>query len=77
MPRHPLIDRVLGPVLVPEEDGFADEVLAHNRSVVHRPDLVVGATSTQDVVEAVRWAAMQGLPLTVLATGHGVHRPVT
>lgn len=74
---HPLTARVLGPVLVPGDDGFADEVLAYNRAVVHRPDLVVGATSTQDVVEAVRWAAMQRLPLSVQATGHGARRPVT
>ncbi|WP_426593666.1 FAD-binding oxidoreductase [Cellulomonas sp. McL0617] len=73
---HPLSARVLGPVLWPGEEGFADEVLAHNRAVVHTPELVVGATSTQDVVEAVRWAGMQGLPLTVLATGHGARTPV-
>lgn len=77
MLHHPLSARVLGPVLVPGEEGFADEVLSHNRAVVHAPELVVGAASTQDVVEAVRWAAMQGLSLTVLATGHGARHPVT
>ena len=76
MSDHPLTSRVLGPVLLPDDDGFADEVLAYNRAVVHRPDVVVGATSTDDVVEAVRWAATQNLPLTVQATGHGARRPV-
>ena len=74
---HPLASRVTGPVLTPDDDGFADEVAPHNRAVVHSPDVAVGATSTQDVVETVRWAAEQGVPLRVLATGHGATTPVT
>ena len=74
---HPLAPLVTGPVLTPDEEGFADEVVPHNRAVVNSPDVVVGATSTQDVVAAVRWAAEQGVPLTVLATGHGATTPVT
>ena len=73
---HPLAARVSGPVLERDDEGFADEVLAHNRAVVHSPDLVVVATSTQDVVEAVRWSVRQGQPLSVLATGHGARTPV-
>ena len=74
---HPLASRVTGPVLLPDDDGFADEVAAHNRAVVHAPEVAVGATSTQDVVETVRWAAENGVPVTVLATGHGARTPVT
>ena len=74
---HPLASLVTGPVLTPDEEGFADEVAPHNRAVVNSPDVVVGATSTQDVVAAVRWAAEQRVPLTVLATGHGATTPVT
>jgi FAD/FMN-containing dehydrogenase len=74
---HPLSSRVTGPVLTQDDDGFADEVLAHNRAVVHSPDVAVGATSAQDVVEVVRWAGEQGVPVTVLATGHGAKTPVT
>ncbi|GEK21911.1 FAD-binding oxidoreductase [Cellulomonas xylanilytica] len=77
MSSHPLATLVAGPVLTPDDDGFADEVAPHNRAVVNSPDVVVGATSTQDVVAAVRWAADQGVHLTVLATGHGATVPVT
>ncbi|WP_028045697.1 FAD-dependent oxidoreductase [Cellulomonas sp. URHE0023] len=73
---HPLAAHVLGPVLSPGDEGFADEVLTFNRAVVHTPELVVGATTTADVVAAVRWASEHGLPLTVLATGHGATVPV-
>ncbi|MEZ0446290.1 FAD-binding oxidoreductase [Cellulomonas sp. ICMP 17802] len=74
---HPLASRVTGPVLTPDDEGFADEVAAHNRAVTHTPDVAVGASSTQDVVETVRWAAEQGVPVAVLATGHGSVTPVT
>ena len=73
---HPLASRVSGPVLTADDQGFADEVAPHNRAVVNAPDVVVGATSTADVVAAVRYAAEQGVPLTVLATGHGARIPV-
>ena len=74
---HPLAPLVTGPVLTPDEEGFTDEVAPHNRAVVNSPDVVVGATSTADVVAAVRWAAEHRVPLTVLATGHGAITPVT
>lgn len=74
---HPLSSRVTGPVLTPDREGFADEVAAHNRAIVHTPDVAVGATSTQDVAETVRWATEQGVPVHVLATGHGSTTPVT
>ncbi|WP_421742775.1 FAD-binding oxidoreductase [Cellulomonas sp.] len=74
---HPLASRVTGPVLTPDHDGFADEIAPHNRAVVHAPDVAVGAASTQDVAETVRWAAEQGVPVHVLATGHGATTPVT
>ncbi|NUU19217.1 FAD-binding oxidoreductase [Cellulomonas humilata] len=74
---HLLTSRVTGPVLTPDQDGFADEIAPHNRAVVHAPDVAVGAASTQDVAETVRWAAEQGVPVHVLATGHGATTPVT
>ncbi|KQY22232.1 hypothetical protein ASD16_16555 [Cellulomonas sp. Root485] len=74
---HPLASEITGPVLTPDEEGFAEEVTPHNRAVVNTPDVAVGATSTQDVVAAVRWAAEHRVPLTMLATGHGATTPVT
>jgi FAD/FMN-containing dehydrogenase len=76
MPRA-LADRIDGIVLTPGEPGFAEEVAAFNTAVVHTPDVVVGATSTADVAEAIRFAAEHGAPVTVQATGHGAHAPIT
>lgn len=72
-----LAARVAGPVLTATDPGFAEEVAGFNTAVSHTPDVVVGATSTQDVVEAVRHARAHGLPVTVQGTGHGAHLPVT
>jgi FAD/FMN-containing dehydrogenase len=67
---------VRGPVLVPGDAGYADEVATFNLAVVHHPSVVVGATGTEDVAAAVRWAAARDLPIAVHATGHGPIRPV-
>ncbi len=72
-----LSDRVSGVVLTPDEPGFAEEVAGFNLAVRHAPQLVVGAASESDVVEAVRYAAAHGLRVRVVATGHGDHVPVT
>jgi FAD/FMN-containing dehydrogenase len=60
-----------GPVLLPGDDGYVEEVAGFNRVVTHRPSLVVGATCAADVQAAVRFAGAHGLPTAVLATGHG------
>lgn len=69
--------RVVGPTLMPGDDGFRDELLGQNLYLVHTPQLVVGATSAQDVQAAVRYAAEHGLRVSVLATGHGIHATIT
>lgn len=74
---HELADSVAGPVLEPGDPGFAEEVAGFNLAYRHTPQLAVCATSTADVVAAVRYAAAHGLPVRVLATGHGDHVAVT
>ncbi|WP_432946896.1 FAD-binding oxidoreductase [Kribbella sp. CA-253562] len=76
-----LIDRLraeitAGPVLGPSDDGFADEVAAQNTAVRHTPDVAVGITSDEDAAAVVRIAAAAGVPVRVLATGHGSAVPV-
>ncbi|MFN2594218.1 MAG: FAD-binding oxidoreductase [Actinomycetota bacterium] len=60
-----------GPVLTHDDSGYDDEVAAFNTTAQHRPEVVVGATSAQDVQHAVTWAAARDLPVAVQATGHG------
>jgi FAD/FMN-containing dehydrogenase len=66
-----LVRRVAGPVLDGADPRAAEEVAAFNLAVTHRPRVVVGATSSEDVVAAVSWAVAHGLPVAVQSTGHG------
>lgn len=68
-----LASRVAGPVLVRGSEGLAAEVTGQNLSIVHDPDLVVGAANEDDVTEAVRFAADHALTVHVQSTGHGTH----
>jgi FAD/FMN-containing dehydrogenase len=60
----------------PGQAGYDDEVAGFNAAVMHRPALVVGARSTDDVVQAVRFARARGWRVAVHGTGHGAHVPV-
>jgi hypothetical protein len=63
-------------VLTPEEEGFADALTGFNLAVVHRPDVVVVASSVEDVVAAVDVAARHDVPLQTLGRGHGTPWPI-
>ncbi|MFD9861181.1 FAD-binding oxidoreductase [Streptomyces alboflavus] len=65
-----LTDRRL--VLAPGDAGYDDELAGFQTGYAQRPDLVFAATSTDDVVAAVTYAAEAGLPIGVQATGHGL-----
>jgi len=65
-----------GPVLEAGQTGYAEEVAGFNAAVAHRPEVVVGARSSADVVEAVRFARARGWRVAVQSTGHGSHLPV-
>lgn len=73
-PRAALAARVAGPVLAPGDDAYAAEVAGFNLALTPSPALVVGAGSTEDVAEAVRFGRERGLRVGVLATGHGETR---
>ena len=72
-----LRSRVTGPVLVASDEAYATEVAGYNLAVTHTPDVVVGAASAADVVEAVLYARELALPVRVQSTGHGAHSPIT
>jgi FAD/FMN-containing dehydrogenase len=71
-----LKERVSGPVLTPQDPEFIEEVFAFNVAVAHQPEVVVGATNAEDVVEAVKWAARERMGVAVQATGHGATEPI-
>jgi FAD/FMN-containing dehydrogenase len=66
---------VRGPILLPEDPGFAAECATYNLLNPLRPALVVGASCVADVQVAVRFAAGRGMPVAVSATGHQVRGP--
>src|ERR1700761_3836772 len=72
-----LRSRVSGPVLTPADPGFADEVRGWLLNVESTPDVVVGATSSADVVEAVKFAVANGLAVRAQGVGHGAEVKVT
>ncbi|MEV6285166.1 FAD-binding oxidoreductase [Kribbella sp. NPDC051770] len=66
-----MLTSVAGPVLVPGDAGYADELSFFNLSVGHQPQVVVGATSAADVQAAIRHSHDVRRPVAVLNTGHG------
>lgn len=70
-----LADACQGPVLTPEDEGYAEVSQPWNLAFAHRPALVVRAATETDVVHAVRHAAAHGLGVAVQSTGHGVSLP--
>ncbi|WP_221354329.1 FAD-binding protein [Streptomyces beigongshangae] len=68
--RAGLAAQITGPVLGPDDEGFADECAPFNLAVTHHPCVVVGAANSTDVQAAVRFAAQRRLPVAVMATGH-------
>ncbi|MDX3088071.1 MULTISPECIES: hypothetical protein [Streptomyces] len=59
--RAGLAAQITGPVLGPEDEGFAEECAPFNLSVTHHPYVVVGAANSTDVQVAVRFAAQRRL----------------
>jgi hypothetical protein len=60
--------------LTTADPGYDTERAGYNLSVEHEPDVVVPATSADDVVAAIRYATARGLGVAVQATGHGPSR---
>ena len=63
-----------GPVLVAGDPGLADEVSAPDATILHEPDIAVGATNPADVQAAVEFSVEFRLPLAVTAPGHRAPR---
>jgi FAD/FMN-containing dehydrogenase len=61
----------------PDDPSYASATAGFNTAVTHTPDVVAEVGSTDDAVEAIDYARAQGLPVSVQATGHGAHAPVS
>jgi FAD/FMN-containing dehydrogenase len=67
--------RLDGEALSAADDGYPAASTGYNLASHRRPELVVMAQSTRDVVEAVAFANERGLSVDVVATGHHGVRP--
>ncbi|RTL63683.1 MAG: FAD-binding oxidoreductase [Pseudonocardiaceae bacterium] len=70
--QHDSLSRIVGPVLFPGDDGYAEETGGFNLTYRPGPAVVVGATCADDVAAAVRHAVATGRRVAVQATGHGL-----
>ncbi|MGQ4383346.1 FAD-binding oxidoreductase [Streptomyces sp. SAS_270] len=59
-------------VLRPGDSGYEEELAGFQTGFTQRPAAVFAASSTDDVARAVAYAAAEGLPVGVQATGHGL-----
>ncbi|MEU8900004.1 FAD-binding oxidoreductase [Nocardia sp. NPDC048505] len=57
------------------EADYEAEIAGFQTAYTHRPAVVVAARHAEDVRAAVEYAARQGLPIAVQATGHGLSVP--
>ncbi|RAJ43054.1 FAD/FMN-containing dehydrogenase [Kitasatospora sp. SolWspMP-SS2h] len=72
----PLAASVQGPVLRPGSEGYDTECAGFQTAYRHRPALVVGAATADDVRAAVGFAAARRWPIAVQGTGHGISAPL-
>ena len=59
-------------LLHPGDAGYDEELAGFQTGFTQRPAVAFAASSAEDVVAAVRYAAAEGLPVGVQATGHGL-----
>jgi FAD/FMN-containing dehydrogenase len=64
--------RLTGSVILPQEEGYDQARELWNGKVNKYPAAIVRCADAQDVVQAVRWARMHGLALSVRGGGHDV-----
>jgi FAD/FMN-containing dehydrogenase len=66
-----LRESIAGDVLVPADRGYDEARRAWNLAANQRPAVVVFAQSAADVIQAVRFARLQGIRIAPQGTGHG------
>ncbi|MEV4346940.1 FAD-binding oxidoreductase [Actinoplanes sp. NPDC049596] len=65
-----LAGRVAGVVLLPGQDGYAEECAMYNPAVANNPAVVVGAAGPADVQAALAFAKAHDLAVAIMNTGH-------
>lgn len=64
--------KLQGPMFLPTDTGYDAERAGAQTFGQHRPTVIVGAATAEDVRVATAFAGEQDLPVAVQATGHGL-----
>jgi hypothetical protein len=72
---HALRATLQGQLITPEDEGYVAARTPWHLHLVQYPAMIVMAIDAADVVAAVSFAAAQGMPVGVQATGHGAAVP--
>jgi FAD/FMN-containing dehydrogenase len=64
--------KLRGPLLGPTSDGYGESCLIWNGMIKSKPALVVRATGTADVIEAIRFARKEKLCVAPKCGGHNI-----
>ena len=67
---HQLREHIHGEVFEPGDAGYTDTCTLFNAAIERSPAIVVRPDSTADIVEALRFARANALPLAVRSGGH-------
>jgi FAD/FMN-containing dehydrogenase len=67
-----LADDLDGTLAKPDDDAYAESVSLWNGSITNRPAIAVRAASVEDVVRTVRFAADNGVELSIRGGGHNI-----
>ncbi len=67
-----LREKVRGPIIGPQDDGYDQARAVHNAMIDRRPAVVVRAANAGDVMSAVNFAREAGVDLAVRGGGHSV-----
>jgi hypothetical protein len=62
--------------LTSTSEGYDALATGFNTAYPQQPDAVVSVSSAEEVVEAVAYGRDLGMPIRVIATGHGTHGPL-
>ncbi|MBA8825947.1 hypothetical protein FHX42_003313 [Saccharopolyspora lacisalsi] len=71
-----LSEHTSGEVRTPDTTGYDEERTGFQRLAAHRPAVIAGVTTEQDVRDAVRFASAGGSRVAVQNTGHGLSTPM-
>lgn len=67
-----LRERLFGSLILPDDEEYDEARTIHSPSVDRRPAMIVRAADTIDVIRAIEFARLAGLPVAIRSGGHSL-----